>query len=160
MMIGRVQVTRRGVRGVMLVAAVAACVVYFGVRTLGLSGDAPAAGQGEQPVLTISLPPNCEGGQADPAYGGIWGYDDDGDQVRTGTSGPYYFLNDLGAMELRWQIVGGTAPYEISVQGQTLLTGPAGSTRVYCAARCHTTSWTSQRSAASLNGRGPTRLRR
>ena len=70
-MIGRVQVTRRGVRGVMLVAAVAACVVYFGVRTLGLSGDAPAAGQGEPPVLTISLPPNCEGGQADPAYGGI-----------------------------------------------------------------------------------------
>lgn len=132
-MIGRVQVTRRGVRGAMLVAAVAACVVYFGVRTLGLSGDAPAAGQGDPPVLTITLPSNCEGGQADPAYGGIWGYDDDGDWVRTGTSGPYYFLNDLGAMELRWQIVGGTAPYEISVQGQTLLTGPAGSTRVYCA---------------------------
>ena len=111
------------------VAAIAACAVYFA----GLGNGAPAAGQGEPPVLTISLPPNCEGGQADPGYGGIWGYDDDGDWVRTGSSGPFYFLNDLGFMTLRWQIEGGTAPYELSVQGQTLLTGPTGSTIVYCA---------------------------
>lgn len=111
------------------VAAIAACAVYFA----GLGNGAPAAGQGEPPGLTISLPPNCEGGQADPGYGGIWGYDDDGDWVRTGSSGPFYFLNDLGFMTLRWQIEGGTAPYELSVQGQTLLTGPTGSTIVYCA---------------------------
>ena len=135
-MIGQARVTRRGVARAVLavaVAAVAASVVYFGGRALGLGGDTPAVGQGEPPVLTISLPPNCEGGQADPGYGGIWGYDDDGDWVRTGTSGPFYFLNDLGFMTLRWQIEGGTAPYELSVQGQTLLTGPTGSTIVYCA---------------------------
>ena len=135
-MIGQARVTRRGVARAVLavaVAAVAASVVYFGGRALGLGGDAPAVGQGEPPVLTISLPPNCEGGQGDPAYGGIFGYDDDGNWVRTGTSGPHYFLADIGATTLGWSIEGGTAPYELSVQGQTLLTGPTGSTTVYCA---------------------------
>lgn len=135
-MIGRAQVTRRGVGRAALavaVAAMAASVVYFGGRALGLGGDAPAVGQGEPPVLTISLPPNCEGGQALPLANVIFGYDDDGNWVRTGTAGSYYLLADLGATTLGWSIEGGTAPYELSVQGQTLLTGPTGSTTVYCA---------------------------
>ena len=132
-MIRSARITRRRAVLAVAVAAMAASVVYFGGRALDLGGSSPAAGQGEPPALTISLPPNCEGGQADPAYGGIWGYDDDGDWVRTGSSGPFYFLNDLGSLTLRWQIEGGTAPYELSVQGRTLLTGSTGSTIVYCA---------------------------
>ena len=135
-MIGRVEVTRRGVAraGLALaMAAVAACVVYFGGRELGLGGDAPALGQGDPLALTISVPEVCETGQEDPAYGSVWGEDDDGNWVRTGTYGPFYQLADINTVELEWSISGGSAPYEISVQGQTLLTGPTGSTLVYCA---------------------------
>ena len=137
-MIGQARITRRGVAravlGVVVVAA-AASVVYFGGRALGLGGSSPVASQGEPPVLTISLPPNCEGGQAAPLNHIIFGYDDDGNWVQTGiSSSPHYHLNDLGATTLGWSIEGGTAPYELSVQGQTLLTGPTGSTTVYCAA--------------------------
>ena len=142
-MIGRVEVTRRGVAraGLALaVAAVAACVVYFGGRALGLGGDAPVLGQGGDPmgqgdslVLTISVPEVCETGQEDPGYGSVWDYDDDGNWVRTGSYGPFYQMADINTVELEWSISGGTEPYEVSVQGQTLLTGPTGSTLVYCA---------------------------
>lgn len=135
-MIGRAQITRRGVGRAALavaVAAVAASVVYFGGRALGLGDDAPAAGQGEPPVLKIFLPSYCEGGQAAPFSGSVWRYDDDGERVRTGTSVPFYFLGGLGSTTLRWEIEGGTAPYELSVQGHELLARPAGETRVYCA---------------------------
>ena len=142
-MIGRVEVTRRGVAraGLALaVAAVAVCVVYFGGRALGLGGDAPALGQGGDPpgqgdslALTISVPEVCETGQEDPGYGSVWDYDDDGNWVRTGSYGPFYQMADISTAELEWSISGGTAPYEVSVQGQTLLTGPTGSTLVYCA---------------------------
>ena len=39
----------------------------------------------------------------------------------------------IDTVELVWTITGGTEPYEVSVQGQTLLSGPTGSTLVYCA---------------------------
>ena len=135
-MIGRVEVTRRGVAraGLALaVAAVAACVVYFGGRVLGLGGDAPALGQGDPLALTISVPEVCETGQEDPGYGSVWGEDDEGNWVRTGKYGPFYRLSDISTVELEWHISGGTEPYEISVQGQALLSGPTGSTLVYCA---------------------------
>ena len=135
-MIGRVEVTRRGVAraGLALaVAAVAACVVYFGGRALGLGGDAPALGQGDPPVLAINVPETCETPRERAGYGTVWGEDDEGNWVRTGTSGPFYHLGTINTVELEWSISGGTEPYEISVQGQTLLTGPTGSTLVYCA---------------------------
>ena len=49
-MIRHAQVTRRGVGRAVLavaVAAVAASVVYFGGRALGLGGDAPVVSQGQ-----------------------------------------------------------------------------------------------------------------
>ena len=110
-------------------AAIAACAVYFG----GLGGNAPAADPGEPLVLNLFVQPYCVGGQASPHDRVIWGYDDDGDWGEIGLEGPYYILSDLGAKTLSWQIEGGTAPYEVSVQGQTLLTGAASSTTVYCA---------------------------
>ena len=132
-MIGHARITRRGTVLAVVVAATAAIAVYFAVRTLGLGGDAPAAGQGEPLVLTINVGAVCEGGQAHPRADVIWGYDGDGNWVRTGTTGPYYLLSDLGVKGLRWQIEGGTAPYEISVQGRTLPADPTGFTLVYCA---------------------------
>ncbi len=133
-MIGHARVTRRGAGRAVLaiaVAAAAAIAVYFAARALG--GDAPAVGLGEPLVLTINVGAVCEGGQARPHDRGIWGYDADGNWVRTGTTGPYYLLSDLGVRGLRWQIEGGTAPYEISVQGRTLPADPTGFTLVYCA---------------------------
>lgn len=53
--------------------------------------------------------------------------------METGTYGPFYQLGSLGTAELSWSITGGTEPYEVSVQGRTLLSGPTGSTPVYCA---------------------------
>ena len=132
-MIGHARITRRGTVLAVVVAATAAIAVYFAVRTLGLGGDAPAAGPGEPLVLTINVGAVCEGGQAHPRADVIWGYDGDGNWVRTGTTGPYYLLSDLGVRGLRWQIEGGTAPYEISVQGRTLPADPTGFTLVYCA---------------------------
>ena len=133
-MIGQARVTRRGAGRAVLaiaVAAAAAIAVYFATRALG--GDAPATGQGEPLALAINVGAVCEGGQAYPHDRGIWGYDDDGNWVQTGTTGPYYLLSDLGVKGLRWQIEGGTAPYEISVQGRTLPADPTGFTIVYCA---------------------------
>ena len=142
-MIGRVEVTRRGVAraGLALaVAAVAACVVYFGGRALGLGGDARS--QGEPPVLTISVPEMCVTGQSYPRYGAGFAVDENGDPVYDDDGelvseiyGPSYSHEDLEAISLTWGISGGTAPYEIVVQGQSLLTNGAepGSTDVYCA---------------------------
>ena len=135
-MIGRARVTRRGAARAVLavaVAAVAASVVYFGGRALGLGGDAPAAGQGGPLAFTISVPAICETGQEDEGYGSIGGYDEDGKWVRVGTYGPFYQLTDINTVELMWNIGGGVEPYEVSVQGQTLLSGQWGSTLVYCA---------------------------
>ena len=135
-MIGRARVTRRGAARAVLavaVAAVAASVVYFGGRALGLGGSLPVAGQADGPVLTIRVSETCETRQARGLYGGIWGHDEDGNWVETGTYGPFYQLGSLNTAELTWSITGGAEPYKISVQGQTLLSGPTGSTLVYCA---------------------------
>ena len=130
-MIGRARVARRGVRRAVLaiaVVAAAAIAVYFGVRALGLGGSSL-----DGPVLAISVPMICETPDASPGYGSIWGEDDEGNWVRTGTYGPFYQLTDIDTVELVWSITGGAEPYEVSVQGQTLLSGPTGSTPVYCA---------------------------
>ena len=132
-MIGHARIIRRGTALAVAVAASAIIAVYFAARALGLGEDAPTAGQGEPLALTINVGAVCEGGQAHPRADVIWGYDDDGNWVRTGTTGPYYLLSDLGVKGLRWQIEGGTAPYEISVQGRTLPADPTGFTLVYCA---------------------------
>ena len=136
-MIGRVQVTRRRAGRAVLavaVAAAAASVVYFGGQALGLGGDAPAAGQGDPPVLTISLPPICVTGQAQEGYGVRLFRNDDGEQDQEGY-GPFYRLTDLETVFMAWTIAGGTPPFEVSVQGQSLLTDgiESGSTEVYCA---------------------------
>ena len=135
-MIGRARVTRRGAGRAVLavaIAAVVASLVYFGGRALGLGGSSPAAGQSDSPLLTIRVPDICETRDVSPGYGSVWGEDDEGNWVRTGTYGPFYQLADIDTVELAWNITGGTEPYEVSVQGQTLLSGPTGSTLVYCA---------------------------
>ena len=136
-MIGRARVTRRGAARAVLavaVAAVAASVVYFGGRALGLGGDTPAVGQGEPPVLTISLPPICVTGQSPPGYGTNISRNDDGEEVQE-IFGPFYSLSDLETVPMTWTIAGGAPPFEVSVQGQSLLTDgiESGSTAVYCA---------------------------
>ena len=99
----------------------------------------PAAGEGtaaegDPPVLTISVPAMCVTGQAEDGYGVQISYDEDGNQVEEGY-GPFYVLSDLGMVPLTWTISGGTAPFEVSVQGQSLLTNGVepGSTDIYCA---------------------------
>ena len=130
-MIGRVQVTRRRAGRAVLavaVAAAAASVVYFGGQALGLDGSSA-----DGLAFTISVPVTCETGQEDEGYGSIGGYDEDGKWVRVDTYGPFYQLADINTVELMWGIGGGVEPYEVSVQGQTLLSGQSGSTLVYCA---------------------------
>ena len=121
-------ITRRNMILIISAWAVAASVVYFGGRALGLGGSSS-----DGLAFTISVPAICETGQARDLYGGIWGRDEDGNWVETGTYGPFYQLGSLNTAELTWGITGGAEPYEISVQGQTLFSGPAGSTHVYCA---------------------------
>ena len=94
-------------------------------------------------MLAISVPTICETSSVRSHYGSVYGEDDEGNWVRTGTYGPFYQLAGIDTVELVWTITGGTEPYEVSVQGQTLLSGPTGSTLVYCASRCYTTSWIS-----------------
>ena len=183
-MIRSARITRRRAVLAVAVAAVAASVVYFGGRALGLGGEAPAlsrgdvavseqddgpatldssttegdsgagggdapavaeqgggpvagsgpAADGDPPVLTISVPEMCVTGQADDAYGVQVSFDEDGNQVEEGF-GPFYLLEDLGMVPLTWTISGGTAPFEVSVQGQSLLTNGVepGTTDIYCA---------------------------
>lgn len=126
-MIGHEIITRRNVVLVLLTWAIATCAIYFGVRALGLGSSADGL------AFTISVPEICETGQEDEGYGSIGGYDEDGKWVRVGTYGPFYELADINTVELTWSIDGGVEPYEISVQGQTLLSGQRGSTLVYCA---------------------------
>ena len=121
-------ITRRNIAMVMFAWTIAAWVVYFGARALGLGGSSL-----DGLVLTISVPEICETGQEDEGYGSIGGYDEDGKWVRAGTYGPFYQLTDINTVELMWSIGGGVEPYEVSVQGQTLLSGQWGSTLVYCA---------------------------
>lgn len=98
------------------------------------TGDAPATDRGDPPVLTISVPEMCVTGQANDNYGVQISYDEDGNQVEEGY-GPFYKLSDLWAVPLTWTISGGTAPFEVLVQGQSLLTDGVepGSTHIYCA---------------------------
>ena len=136
-MIGHARITRRGVARAVLgvvVTAATASVVYFGGRALGLGGSSPVASQGEPPVLTISLPPICVTGQSPPGYGVRAFRNDDGEQAYE-TYGPFYRLTELETVPMTWTIAGGTPPFEVSVQGQSLLTDgiESGSTAVYCA---------------------------
>ena len=121
-------ITRRNITLIISAWAIAASVVYFGGRALGLGGSSS-----DGLAFTISVPAICETGQEDEGYGSIGGYDEDGKWVRVGTYGPFYQLVDINTVELMWNIGGGVEPYEVSVQGQTLLSGQWGSTLVYCA---------------------------
>lgn len=121
-------ITRRNITLIISAWVIAACAVYFGGRALGLGGSSS-----DRLAFTISVPATCETGQEDEGYGSIGGYDEDGKWVRVGTYGPFYQMADINMVELMWSIGGGVEPYEVSVQGQTLLSGQWGSTLVYCA---------------------------
>ena len=99
----------------------------------------PAAGEGtaadgDPPVLTISLPPICVTGESRQGWGSIVSYNDDG-EAEAEDFGPFYALNELETVPMTWTITGGMPPFEVSVQGQSLLTDgiESGSTAVYCA---------------------------
>ena len=121
-------------------------VAGSGAVAVAVQGDGPARGDGpaadgEGLVLTISVPEMCVTGQARPNYGSGYAmdadgnliYDENGDLVDE-IQGPYYQHEDISTIPLTWQISGGTAPYELEVQGQSLLTNGVepGTTQVYC----------------------------
>ena len=94
-----------------LVVAVAAAVVVFCGSALGLGGE-PAVGEAQPLTLTLSAPPTCETLPAEEALAGE--YDENGELVARA----FGWVNP-GDLSVSWNVSGGTAPYRLTIDGQT-----------------------------------------
>ena len=94
-----------------LVVAAAAVVVVFCGSALGLGGE-PAVGDAQPLTLTLSAPPTCETLPAAEALRGE--YDENGELVARA----FGWVNP-GDLSVRWSVSGGTAPYRLTIDGQT-----------------------------------------
>ena len=94
----------------LVVAATAAVVVFCG-SALGLGGE-PAVGDAQPLTLTLSAPPTCETLPAAEALRGE--YDENGELVARA----FGWVNP-GDLSIGWSVSGGTAPYRLTIDGQT-----------------------------------------
>ena len=92
-----------------LVAIAAAVVVVFCGSALGLGGK-PSVG--DALTLTLSAPPTCETLPAEEALRGE--YDENGELVARA----FGWVNP-GDLSVGWNVSGGTAPYRLTIDGQT-----------------------------------------
>ena len=92
-----------------LVAIAAAVVVVFCGSALGLGGK-PSVG--DALTLTLSAPPTCETLPAEEALAGE--YDENGELVARA----FGWVNP-GDLSVGWSVSGGTAPYRLTIDGQT-----------------------------------------
>ena len=90
-----------------LVAIAAAVVVVFCGSALGLGG-----GDAQPLTLTLSVPPTCETLPAEEALAGE--YDENGELVARA----FGWVNP-GDLSVGWNVSGGTAPYRLTIDGQT-----------------------------------------
>lgn len=94
-----------------LIAVAAAAVVVFCGSALGLGGE-PAVGDAQPLTLTLSAPPTCETLPAEEALRGE--YDENGELVARA----FGWVNP-GDLSVSWNVSGGTAPYRLTIDGQT-----------------------------------------
>ena len=92
-----------------LVVAATAVVVVFCGSALGLGGK-PSVG--DALTLTLSAPPTCETLPAAEALAGE--YDENGELVARA----FGWVNP-GDLSVSWSVSGGTAPYRLTIDGQT-----------------------------------------
>ena len=92
-----------------LVVVAAAVVVVFCGSALGLGGKPDV---GDALMLTLSAPPTCETLPAEEALAGV--YDENGDLVARA----FGWVNP-GDLSVSWNVSGGTAPYRLTIDGQT-----------------------------------------
>ena len=92
-----------------LVAIAAAVVVVFCGSALGLGGKPDV---GDALTLTLSAPPTCETLPAAEALRGE--YDENGELVARA----FGWVNP-GDLRVGWSVSGGTAPYRLTIDGQT-----------------------------------------
>ena len=92
-----------------LVAIAAAVVVVFCGSALGLGGKPDV---GDALTLTLSAPPTCETLPAAEALRGE--YDENGELVARA----FGWVNP-GDLSVDWNVSGGTAPYRLTIDGQT-----------------------------------------
>ncbi len=94
-----------------LVVVAAAVVVVFCGSALGLGGK-PSVGDAQPLTLTLSAPPTCETLPAAEALRGE--YDENGELVARA----FGWVNP-GDLRVGWSVSGGTAPYRLTIDGQT-----------------------------------------
>ena len=94
-----------------LVAIAAAVVVVFCGSALGLGGK-PGGGDVQPLTLTLSAPPTCETLPAAEALRGE--YNENGELVARA----FGWVNP-GDLSVGWSVSGGTAPYRLTIDGQT-----------------------------------------
>ena len=94
----------------LVVTATAAVVVFCG-SALGLGGE-PAVGEAQPLSLKLSAPPTCETLPAAEALRGE--YDENGELVARA----FGWVNP-GDLSVDWSASGGTAPYRLTIDGQT-----------------------------------------
>ena len=92
-----------------LVVAATAVVVVFCGSALGLDGKPDV---GDALMLTLSAPPTCETLPAEEALRGE--YDENGELVARA----FGWVNP-GDLSVGWNVSGGTAPYRLTIDGQT-----------------------------------------
>lgn len=90
-----------------LVAIAAAVVVVFCGSALGLGG-----GDAQSLTLTLSAPPTCETLPAEEALAGVYDENGEPETVAFGWINP-------GDLRVGWAVSGGTAPYRLTIDGQT-----------------------------------------
>ena len=115
----------------LVVAATAAVVVFCG-SALGLGGE-PAVGEAQPLTLTLSAPPTCETLPAEEALAGVYDENGEPETVAFGWINP-------GDLSVSWNVSGGTAPYRLTIDGETrdgetaqLFVGASGEGLVSCA---------------------------
>ena len=94
-----------------LVAIATAVVVVFCGSALGLGGK-PTIDDTQPLMLTLSAPPTCETLPAEEALAGE--YDENGELVARA----FGWVNP-GDLSVDWNVSGGTAPYRLTIDGQT-----------------------------------------
>ncbi len=92
-----------------LVAIAAAVVVAFCGSALGLGGKPDV---GDALTLTLSAPPTCETLPAEEALAGMYDENGEPETVAFGWVNP-------GDLRVGWNVSGGTAPYRLTIDGQT-----------------------------------------
>ena len=113
-----------------LVAIAAAVVVVLCGSALGLGGKPDV---GDALMLTLSAPPTCEMLPAEEALAGVYDENGEPETVAFGWINP-------GDLRVGWTVSGGTAPYRLTIDGETrdgetaqLFAGASGEGLVSCA---------------------------